>query len=308
MTTEAAGSGRRVGARPTASDGVTQASSAGMVADPRPGTRRLRLDVTYDGTDFSGWAAQPGLRTVQGALEAALALVLRLPEARLTVAGRTDAGVHARGQVCHLDVDASAVSIGTSDLVRLTTRLASVLPEDVRVRRVTPAYAGFDARFSAIWRRYAYRICDNPVGADPLERRHVLVRARRLDEAAMNAAAAPLLGEHDFAAFCRRRPGATTIRDLRTLEWVRTGDVLTATVLADAFCHHLVRSLVGCLLATGEARRPSSWPFDVLRTGRRDPGVTVVPARGLTLEEVGYPPDAELASRAQVARAVRTRA
>jgi tRNA pseudouridine38-40 synthase len=263
---------------------------------------RLRLDVAYDGTDFSGWASQPGRRTVQGTLEEVLVRVLRAPAARLTVAGRTDAGVHARGQVCHLDVDAGVLDEPGLDADRLIRRLARALPADLRVRGAAVAPPGFDARFSAIWRRYAYRVCDDPARADPLARGHVLAWPRRLDEHAMNAAAARLVGEHDFAAFCRRRAGATTIRALRRLDWARSADVLTARVVADAFCHNMVRALVGCLLAVGEGKRAEEWPAAVLRAGVRDPGVGVVPAHGLTLEEVGYPADAELAARASATR------
>jgi tRNA pseudouridine38-40 synthase len=267
---------------------------------------RLRLAVAYDGTDFSGWAAQPGRRTVQGTLEDALAMILRLPEARLTVAGRTDAGVHARGQVCHVDVAAEALAGPAMTVDRLTSRLASALPADVRVRSVTLAPAGFDARFSASWRRYAYRICDDPSAVDPLTRGHILTWPRRLDETAMNAAATLLVGQHDFAAFCKRREGATTVRALHRLEWVRDGGVLCAGVVADAFCHHMVRSLVGALVEVGEGRRPQDWPGQVLAAGRRDSRVPVVPACGLTLEEVRYPVDGELAARAREARSVRT--
>ncbi len=268
-------------------------------------TVRLRLDVAYDGTDFSGWASQLGRRTVQDTLEAALATILRLRETRLTVAGRTDAGVHARGQVCHADVSSTGLDVlgGTEQLAH---RLARMLPDDVRVRRVAAAPDGFDARFAAIWRRYAYRVCDDSAGADPLQRRVVLGWRHRLDADAMNAAAVELLGERDFAAFCKQREGATTIRTLREVRWTRDGDVLTARVVADAFCHHMVRSVVGCLLAVGEGRQPVEWPRAVLDGGVRDPRVVVAPPRGLTLEEVGYPPAEQLAARAAAARAVRT--
>jgi tRNA pseudouridine38-40 synthase len=261
---------------------------------------RLRLDVAYDGTGFSGWAAQPGRRTVQGELEAAIATVLRVPQARLTCAGRTDAGVHARGQVCHLDVEEP---VEPADLRR---RLAGVLPGDVRVRAVAQAPPGFDARFSAIWRRYAYRVHDDPAGLDPLHRGHVLAWPRRLDVAAMNDAAGRLAGEHDFAAFCRRREGATTVRTLLELSWRREDDGLAvARVVADAFCHNMVRALVGALLSVGEGRRDAGWPAAVLAARERDPAVRVVGPHGLTLEEVGYPPPEELAARAERARALR---
>lgn len=273
--------------------------------EPLAGSVRLRLDVAYDGTDFSGWADQPERRTVQRTLETALARILWTDSAkpgRLTVAGRTDAGVHARGQVCHLDVDPAALLVVEDDLDRLARRLNRLLPADVRVRAVSRAPEGFDARFSALWRRYAYRICDSPLSADPLLRRHTLSWPRRLDDAAMNAAATLLLGEHDFAAFCRRRVEATTVRSLRQLSWSREGDFLTARVVADAFCHHMVRSLVGALIAVGEERRAVEWPAHILAGRVRDPGVTVVPAAGLTLEEVAYPVAGELADRAAETR------
>jgi tRNA pseudouridine38-40 synthase len=154
-----------------------------------------------------------------------------------------------------------------------------------------------------VWRRYAYRICNGV--PDPLSRGHVLAWPRPLDVAAMNDASASLLGLHEFAAFCKQREGATTVRTLLELSWVRDGDRMTGTVRADAFCHHMVRSLVGCLVAVGEGRRPVAWPGEVLASEIRDPAVTVVPAHGLTLEEVGYPPDDELAARVDQARARR---
>ena len=259
---------------------------------------RIRLDVAYDGADFHGWAAQPGLRTVEGELGAALATVLRLSQVELTCAGRTDAGVHARGQVVHVDL--AGLPGGGEQLSR---RLNGVLENDVRVQRAVEAPDGFDARFSAIWRRYAYRVADRPEVVDPLRRGQVLARSRPVDEALMNAAALALLGEHDFAAFCKQREGATTIRNLIVLRWEREPDgLLVAHVRADAFCHSMVRSLVGCLLAVGEARRSVDWAAEVLAVERRDSAVAVAPAHGLTLEEVGYPPDAELAARVEITR------
>jgi tRNA pseudouridine38-40 synthase len=279
---------------------------------------RLRMDLAYDGGGFHGWATQRELRTVQGELEAALATVLRLrPSAEpddttarpLTVcAGRTDTGVHARGQVVHLDVadDALVAAAGRFDgdpADAVTRRLNGVLPADLRVRRVVSAPDGFDARFSPLWRRYAYRACDGV--PDPLTRGHVLAWPRSLDVDAMNEASRHLLGLHDFASFCKQREGATTVRTLLELSWVRAGDVLTGTVRADAFCHHMVRSLVGCLLSVGEGRRTVEWPAEVLTATFRDPAVAVAPAHGLTLEEVCYPPDDELAARADQARSKR---
>jgi len=231
--------------------------------------------------------------------------VLRLPEPpALTVAGRTDAGVHARGQVAHCDVSAAHWAAGGGTV---RGRLARLLPPDVRVHRISPAPAGFDARFSAIWRRYAYRVCDDPAAADPLARGETLWYRRPLDVGAMNEAARACLGEHDFAAFCRRREGASTVRALLRLDWARTAPALAeATVVADAFCHNMVRALVGALLRVGDGSRPPGWPAQVLAAGARDPGVPVLPPHGLCLEEVGYPPDAELSARAAVSRNLRS--
>jgi tRNA pseudouridine38-40 synthase len=262
---------------------------------------RVRLDIGYDGTGFSGWARQPGRRTVQGTLEDALARVLNLAEpAALTVAGRTDAGVHARGQVAHADVPADSWTEGGHSAAR---RLARLLPPDVRVHRITPAPPGFDARFSAIWRRYAYRVCDDPAAADPQARHTTLWYRSRLDVEAMNEAARGCLGERDFAAFCRRREGASTVRALLRLDWARPAPAMAeATVVADAFCHNMVRALVGAMLKVGDGSRPPTWPAEVLAAGIRDPAVPVVGPHGLCLEEVGYPADAGLAARAAAAR------
>ena len=268
------------------------------------GPVRTRIDLSYDGSDFSGWATQPGQRTVQGELEQALGRGLRLAEpARLTVAGRTDAGVHARGQVAHADLPADAWAAHGDAALR---RLSRALPPDIRVRAIGLAPAGFDARFSAIWRRYSYRVCDQPASADPLRRRDTLWYPRPLDLAAMNAAAALLLGEHDFAAFCRRREGATTVRALRRLDWQRdsTG-VAVGCVVADAFCHNMVRALVGALVSVGEGSRPLPWHREVLAAAVRNPAVQVVGTHGLSLEEVRYPAAGELAARASATRRVR---
>jgi tRNA pseudouridine38-40 synthase len=266
---------------------------------------RLRLDLAYDGTDFSGWAAQPGRRTVQGVLEEALTRVLRLAEpAQLTVAGRTDAGVHADGQAAHLDVPHEGWAAVDPD--RVLWSLAGVLPPDVRVHALAPAPRGFDARFSALWRRYRYRVSDSLATADPLRRHDTLWHPRPLRLERMNAAAGPLLGEHDFAAFCRRREGATTVRRLLRLDWARDpSGVLVATVVADAFCHNMVRALMGALIAVGEERRDPGWPRQLLAAAVRDGAVHVAPAHGLCLAEVRYPPPAQLAARAAATRRVR---
>lgn len=276
---------------------------------------RVRLDLSYRGTDFSGWAVQPDLRTVQGTLEAGLATVLRVPGLRLTVAGRTDAGVHARGQVAHVDVPLGSWerTPGRSDRtpeVALVQRLAGVLPPDLVVHRASRAPAGFDARFSALLRRYTYRIADDAAVRDPLRSDWTLWSSRPLDVAAMHAAAQPLLGLRDFAAFCKPRPGASTIRELQELAWERPtagpdAGLVVAHVRADAFCHNMVRALVGASLAVGLGRRSVDWPAQVLAARQRDAGSAVVPAHGLTLEGVEYPPDDELAARAVAIRARR---
>jgi tRNA pseudouridine38-40 synthase len=286
---------------------------------------RVRLDLAYDGSGFSGWARQPGRRTVQQTLEEALSRVLRLPgPPQLTVAGRTDAGVHARGQVAHVDLavecweavtgncaapgaDPDVGGAAAPGIRSVRRRLSRVLPPDVRVRGITPAPEGFDARFSALWRRYAYRVCDDPAAADPLSRHQTLWYPRRLSVDAMNEAARACLGEHDFAAFCRRREGASTVRELQRLEWARPAPTLVlATVVADAFCHNMVRALVGALLRVGDGTRPPRWPAQVLAGAQRDPGVPVVAPHGLCLEEIGYPPDGQLAGRALATRRLRS--
>ena len=283
---------------------------------------RVRIDLSYDGGGFSGWARQPGQRTVQQVLEEALSQVLRAePPVQLTVAGRTDAGVHARGQVAHADLPLAAWLDAAPVILR---RLARLLPPDVRVRRIGAAPDGFDARFSALSRRYSYRVCDDVTGPEPLRRHDTLWTRREIEIGPMNEAAALLLGEHDFAAFCRRREGATTVRELLSLSWSRPEPALPepalpgpagpgagvprvaeATVIADAFCHSMVRALVGALLKVGEGARPPSWPAQVLTARVRDPGVPVVPPHGLCLEEVCYPPPGQLAQRALATRRVR---
>ncbi|MET7651218.1 tRNA pseudouridine(38-40) synthase TruA [Streptomyces sp. NPDC005486] len=278
-----------------------------MSDEVQPGFVRVRMALSYDGSGFSGWAKQAGgRRTVQGEIEDALRTVTRSKDTtyELTVAGRTDAGVHARGQVAHVDLPEG---LWAEHREKLLKRLAGRLAKDVRIWSLAEAPAGFNARFSAIWRRYAYRVTDNPGGVDPLLRSHVLWHDWPLDVDAMNEAARRLLGEHDFAAYCKRREGATTIRTLQELSLVRDEDgVITATVRADAFCHNMVRSLIGALLFVGDGHRTAEWPGKVLAAGVRDSAVHVVRPHGLTLEEVGYPADELLAARNKEARNRRT--
>jgi tRNA pseudouridine38-40 synthase len=270
------------------------------------GLVRLRLDLGYDGSDFHGWATQPGLRTVQEVVEEALRVVLAMPAPPvLTVAGRTDAGVHARGQVAHADVPVDAWTRGAEAAFR---RMGRLLPTDVRLWSIAAAPSGFDARFSALWRRYSYRVCDDPARADPLRRRDTLWYRHRLDTDRMNEAARACLGEHDFAAFCRRRDGATSIREVLALDWGRDErGIAVATVTADAFCHNMVRALTGALLSVGDGSKPVQWFADILAARRRDPAVQVAPPHPLCLEEVGYPDAAQLAARAILTRRSRQR-
>ncbi|MFT3661359.1 MAG: tRNA pseudouridine(38-40) synthase TruA [Gordonia sp. (in: high G+C Gram-positive bacteria)] len=268
---------------------------------------RLRLLIGYDGTEFSGWAAQPGRRTVCETLETTLATVLRVP-IRLTVAGRTDAGVHATGQVAHCDVPASALdtrSIG-GDPARLVRRLAKMLPDDVRVKAIDAVPAEFDARFSALARRYEYRLTDAAWGPEPVSARRTADWTRPLDLAAMNDASARLLGLNDFAAFCRFREGSTTIRELQEFSWRRDDDgVLIGRVKADAFCWSMVRSLVGAVASVGDGRRSPEWCAALLDERARSPQVPVAQARGLALAQVYYPPPGEWAARNELTRDIR---
>lgn len=264
---------------------------------------RLRLDIAYDGSEFSGWAIQRDLRTVQGELQRVLTH-LAGHEIELTCAGRTDARVHARGQVAHFDAPAI-------DLLS-AVRINRALPGDIRILTVTKVTPEFDARFSALWRRYSYTVCDDPRGPEPLQRRHQLDIGRELDIDAMNQAARPLVGEHDFTSFCKLKEHGTSVREVLDLHWERAVDersgVTTAVmhVTADAFCHSMVRSLVGALIPVGEGRKPIDYPRKALEMKAREAGVRVMPAHPLVLEEVGYPPASEWAMRQERTRTIRT--
>jgi tRNA pseudouridine38-40 synthase len=288
-------------ADPAQPGAASPAAPTGAAGEP---VVRLRLDLAYDGAGFHGWARQPGQRTVQQAVEDALGRLLgQDPAPALTVAGRTDAGVHARGQVAHADVPLAAWDRAAPAALR---RLAGLLPPDVRVRAVAPAPPGFDARFSALSRRYSYRVCDDLAALDPLRRGDTLWYPRSLALDAMNEAAAGCLGEHDFAAFCRRREAATTVRALLDLRWERPEPgIARARVVADAFCHNMVRALAGAFLAVGDGSRPPAWPAEVLAARVRDSAVRVAPPHPLCLEEVRYPDAGALAARARLTRRLR---
>ena len=234
---------------------------------------------------------------------------------RLRAAGRTDTGVHASGQVAHVDVPVDALSnayprsprAGDPEFLPLLRRLGRFLRADVRVLKIVRAPAGFDARFSALRRHYVYRLSTAPYGVEPHQARYVTAWPRVLDLDAMSVASRDLVGLHDFAAFCRHRDGATTIRDLQRLDWSREGDVISAHVTADAFCWSMVRSLVGALLAVGEHRRPALWCRELLTATGRSSDFAAAPAHGLTLIGVDYPPDDQLAARNLITRDLRTR-
>ncbi len=276
------------------------------------GLVRLRLDIAYDGTEFAGWAVQTGQRTVAGVLEEALSTVFRTAVV-VRGAGRTDTGVHATGQVAHVDVPGEALPHaypratrpGDSEFLPLVRRLGRFLSRDVRVLDVKRAAAGFDARFSALRRHYVYRLSTAPFGVEPHEARFVTAWPRPLDVDAMTEASRKLLGLHDFAAFCRHREGATTIRDLQRLDWSREGARVTAHVSADAFCWSMVRSLVGALLAVGEHRREPDWCASLLAADRRSSEFAAAPPQGLTLVGVDYPSDDQLEARTKVTRDLR---
>ncbi|WP_427916057.1 tRNA pseudouridine synthase A [Sinomonas halotolerans] len=299
---------------PASGNGGLPASGEGAA---RPGVR-VRLDLAYDGGPFSGWAVQPGRRTAQGALEEALALIVRRP-VRVVVAGRTDAGVHARGQVVHADLEAAeweALARRSDDapeavlVRRLRGALSRVLGEAtgaLEVRSAVVPPAGFDARFSALWRRYSYRIADRPEHWDPLLRGITLWHRAPLDVGRMNGAAAQLLGLADFLAFCRPREGSTTVRELQEFSFERTHEgVVVAHVKADAFCHNMVRALVGSALRVGEGLERTEWLHERLLARVRDAKTRLAPPHPLVLEEVGYPASpAEMAARAEQTRALR---
>ncbi|MCT1356992.1 tRNA pseudouridine synthase A [Rothia kristinae] len=298
---------------------------------------RVRLDFAYDGAPFSGWARQPGLTTVQGCLEDALQLVLRHP-VHLTVAGRTDAGVHAQHQVAHLDLPRAAWEAlpgrrGTAErhapddpgaaLVRklngaLTRVLSGIAPAPrpgarpaglgaILVRSAAAVDPSFDARFSALSRSYVYRIADGPRHQSPLTRGYTAWTPREVDPEQLSAAGRQLLGLHDFLSFCKPRPHATTVRELRSVDFRRAeSGLIEARLQADAFCHHMVRAIVGACLAVGEGRRDEAWLRGRLEHPVRDSEIRLAPPEGLCLERIAYPQDAAgWADQAERARARR---
>ncbi|WP_291527131.1 tRNA pseudouridine synthase A [Bifidobacterium sp. UBA744] len=310
---------------------------------------RLRFDFGYDGTDFFGWAKQPELRTVQGEFESALSKILRYAPGegnpRLTVAGRTDTGVHALHQVCHADIDEERLArcvghMRVGPVEALQRRLSRVLPPDIALHAVAVAPAGFDARFSALQRTYVYRVSDASCLADPRMRHFVLRVEDRLDVESMNAAVASTVGLHDFGSFATPNPGGTTIREVKSAHWDRVpirpligepgvgedspsggsgnardefhtvpsceSGLLCFTIVADAFARNMVRSLVGASLRVGQGKRSVDWFLSKMEAPVREGESGPCPPQGLTLEHIAYPPDDQLATRAAKIRAVRT--
>ena len=303
---------------------------------------RLRLDLAYEGGAFYGWAKQPTLRTVQGELEQALHTILRVPAddpdepLRLTVAGRTDTGVHALHQVCHLDVGEATLDrcvghMGVPAPEALFRRLSRMVPDDIAIHAVSVAPEGFDARFSALERTYVYRICDDARPVDPRMRGFVLPLDDRLDLDAMNAAAAMTIGLHDFGSFATPNPGGTTIREVKRAHWSRipvsplvpgaSGGAGTAggytvpaaesglvcfTIVADAFARNMVRSLVNACVKVGQGRKDLDWFAEKMATPLREGSTGPIAPQGLTLEHVAYPAADQLAARAEAIRAKRT--
>lgn len=260
---------------------------------PESGFLRLRLDLAYDGTNFYGWGKQPDRRSVQEEVEKAIGTITQTKIDSI-VAGRTDAGVHATGQVVHVDVPDSI------NLDEIAYKLNRILDEDIRILSVSIAPEGFHARFSALRRSYTYKILDKNLPVPPLNRYDIATWYRPLDADLMNKASKLVLGHHDFAAFCKFREGGTTIRTLEKFSWVRQGDLLIAEIVADAFCYSMVRNLVGAVVCVADGRKEPQWMGELLANKERVSDSLVFPARGLTLSSVEYPSDDHLLERAKV--------
>ena len=260
---------------------------------PESGFLRLRIDLAYDGTNFFGWGKQPDRRTVQEEVEKAIGTVTQ-SKIDSIVAGRTDAGVHATGQVIHVDVPEG---ISLDDIAY---KLNRILDEDIRITHVSIAPEAFHARFSALRRSYTFKILDNNLPIPPINRMDIASWYRPLDVKLMNEASSLVLGHHDFAAFCKFREGGTTIRTLETFHWERQGDLLVASIIADAFCYSMVRNLVGAVVCVADGRKESTWIGELLANKERVSDSLVFPARGLTLSSVEYPTDDQLLERAKV--------
>ena len=240
-----------------------------------------RLDIAYDGSGFKGYARQQAMRTVQGELESALTTYLKTPIAT-SVAGRTDAGVHARGQVVSFEHE------GGIDLARLPRAINGIIGPEVSVLDASRVENGFNARFSATWRRYRYRI-DTRLSPDPLTRQTVWHAGRDLDVEAMTAAAAAFVGEHDFSSFCRSIDGKSNVRDVTEVSLSESDGIVDIWVQANAFCQQMVRSIVGYLYDVGRGFSDGGLANEVIAARDRAAVSTVAPPHGLILWEVGYP-------------------
>ena len=260
---------------------------------PESGFLRLRIDLAYDGTNFYGWGKQPDRRSVQEEVEKAIGTITQTKIDSI-VAGRTDAGVHATGQVIHVDVPEKI------NLDEIAYKLNRILDEDVRILKVSIAPEAFHARFSALRRSYTYKILDNNLPVPPINRFDIASWYRPLDVDLMNKASELVLGHHDFAAFCKFREGGTTIRTLEKFHWEREEDLLVASIVADAFCYSMVRNLVGAVVCVADGRKEPSWMGELLANKERVSDSLVFPARGLTLSFVEYPTDGQLLERAKV--------
>ena len=271
------------------------------------GFSRFRIDLGYDGTDFQGWAKQPGLRTVQGELLVALAKIFGPSDHDygMRVGGRTDAGVHALGQVCHIDLSPEQLKrLGRTPLSAV--RLQSLLPSEIVIYSVAPAKEGFDARFSAIGRSYRYLIADGKSPRSPLSGRYELWVHSELDVTEMKKAAKKLLGLRDFGAFCKPRAGATTIRELKELRVTRFLDNIEIYLVADAFCHNMVRALVGALIRVGEGKLSAEDLSKLQLAAKRESKFKVISAHGLALTSIDYAPDELLGEQAEKTRRKRS--
>lgn len=266
-----------------------------LVAAVREGFIRIRGEVAYDGKDFSGWGRQPDRRTVQGDIEDAIAQILRLDRVIIQCAGRTDAGVHATGQVIHLDIPTE----WSDRLGDLAYKVNAILAEDVVIKSFVHTSQDFDARFAALSRSYTYFIKEGL--RDPITRNRVYQHREYLDVAAMNDASQVLLGLHDFSAFCRKTDYGTSIRTLQKFSWSRTDDgLIRVDIKSDAFCYSMVRALVGAVISIGEGRRTKEWLKEYLDGGVKDPAVFMAPGHPLTLVEVEYPDESEYLDRIKI--------
>jgi tRNA pseudouridine38-40 synthase len=271
------------------------------------GLVRFRVDLAYDGTDFAGWAKQPGLRTVEGDLVKMFEKVFGKSKTDfdMRVAGRTDSGVHAKHQVCHLDIPQKRLSrIGRDPLNAF--RLNTLIADDLIILDIHQITSDFDARFSALGRRYRYTIVDPEFKKDPMLVRYALTHKRVLDVALMNLAAKELIGLKDFAAFCKPRAGASTIRNLTTFKVSRDpGGLITIEIHADAFCHNMIRSLVGSIMAVADGRLSIQDLIQAQKSGKRANKFKTIDAKGLSLESIDYPDPADYAKQANLNRVMR---